>query len=138
MAMNRPDPTPEVLERAEAGYSLVSVLIALLLLAVGVIALSSVLTQSISMQTVMSTRTSALYIAQAHMEELKGRDPITLTAESAVNVNEDGQVDVNGVFTRSVSVDSAGRNLMQVVVSVTTPRSNNPIQLVTWVYDRRY
>lgn len=138
MAMKRRDPAPEALDGRKAGYSLVSVLIALILLAVGVIALSSVLTQSVLMQTVMSTRTSALYIAQAHMEELKSRDPITLANESTVNVNEDGMVDVNGVFTRTVSVDSAGRNLMQVVVSVTTPRSTNPIRLVTWVYDRRY
>ncbi len=137
-----PDPDArdpgDLCDRPNAGYSLVSVLIALLLLAVGVISLSNVLTQSVSMQTVMSTRTSALYIAQAHMEDLKSRDPITLASESAVAVDERGQPDVNGIFTRSVVVDSAGRNLMSVVVSVTTPRSNNPIQLTTWVYDKRY
>ena len=60
MAMNRTETTSEPHEHRDAGYSLVSVLIALILLAVGVIALSSVLTQSVSMQTVMSTRTSAL------------------------------------------------------------------------------
>lgn len=126
------------LKRPDAGYSLVSVVIALLLLSVGVISLSSVLTQSISMQTVMDTRTSALYVAQTHLEFLKSQDPISLASTSAVQVDASGTPDAGGVFSREVTVTDAGRNLIEIVVSVTSPRSNNPIQLVTWVYDGRF
>jgi len=124
--------------RPDAGYSLVSVIIALLLLSVGVISLSGVLTQSLSMQTVMATRTSALYVAQTHLELLKSQDPISLASEAVVQVDERGNPDAGGAFSREVTVASAGRNLMEVVVIVTSPRSNNPIRLVTWVYDGRF
>lgn len=122
------------LRRPDAGYSLISVLVAIILLVVGVISLSNVMTQSLSMQTVQSTRTTALYVAQTYMEELKSRDPATLASETAVQVDEEGNPDGSGVFTREVTVGSAGRNLLSVAVVVTTPRSN-PIRLVTWVYD---
>jgi len=128
----------ERLQHSNAGYSLVSVLIALLLLSVGVLSLSSVLTQSLSMQTVMATRTSALYVAQTHLELLKSQDPVSLASEAVVQVDGRGNPDAGGAFSREVTVASAGRNLMEVVVIVTTPRSTNPIRLVTWVYDGRF
>ena len=124
--------------REDAGYSLPSILVALVLLAVGVMSLSNVLTQSVAMQTVMSTRTTALYVAQTHLELLKSRDPIAIADETAVRVDERGQPDANGVFTREVTVTDAGRNLREVTVIVTTPRSRNPIRLVTWIYDQRF
>lgn len=138
MEIEMTQPSERTLRRADAGYSLPSVLIALILLAVGVIALSSVLTQSVSMQTVMSMRTNALYVAQEHMELLKSRDPITLVSETAVQVDERGDADANGPFTRTVTVAPGGRNLMVVTVTVTTPRSATPVVLTTWVYDGRF
>lgn len=132
------DTNRNALKRADAGYSLPSVLIALILLAVGVIALSSVLTQSLSMQTVMSMRTNALYVAQEHMELLKGQDPITLASASTISVNERGDADANGPFTRTVTVADGGRNLKILTVTVTSPRSTNPVVLTTWVYDGRF
>lgn len=119
---------------ANAGYSLISVLVAIILLIVGVLSLSNVLTQSVAMQNIMAVRTAALYVAQTYMEELRSRDPLTLAAESAIQVNEQGVADVAGIFTREVLVDSAGRNLISVEVVVTNPRSS-PVRLVTWVYD---
>ena len=86
------------------------------------------------MQTIMAVRTTALDVARAHMEDVKSRDPLTLVAETAVQVNDQGQVDPNGVFTRELTVENAGRNLLEVTVIVTTPRST-PIRLVTWTYD---
>ena len=68
------------------------------------------------------------------MEDIKSRDPLTLASESVVQVDEEGNADVSGVFSREVIVGSAGRNLISVRVIVTSPRSN-PIELVTWVYD---
>lgn len=124
----------EALRRPDAGYSLISVLVAIILLVVGVISLSNVMTQSVSMQTVQSTRTTGLYVAQTYMEELKSREPSTLASETVVQVDEEGEPDVSGVFTREVIIGTAGTNLISVTVVVTTPRSS-PIRLVTWVYD---
>lgn len=122
------------LRRGDAGFSLVSVVVALVLLSVGVLSLSNVMTQSVTMQTIASTRTSALYIAQTHMEEVRSRDPLTLASEAVIQVDEEGNADINGVFSRELTVTDIGGNLLEVVVIVTSPRSN-PIRLVTWIYD---
>jgi Tfp pilus assembly protein PilV len=136
MPWRRTDRVSDDMERppASAGYSLISVLVAIILLVVGVLSLSNVLTQSLEMQTVISVRTTAVYIAQTYMEELRSRDPLTLAAEAAVRVDDQGAADASGIFTREVLVDSAGRNLIQVQVVVTNPRSS-PVRLVTWMYD---
>lgn len=133
-----PGPSNTQLKRPDAGYSLPSVLIAVILLAVGVTSLSSVLTQSVLMQTVTSMRTNALHVAQEHMELLKSQDPITLTSETATQVDERGDADSSGPFTRTVTVAPGGRNLMILTVTVTTPRTTSPVALTTLVYDRRF
>ena len=120
--------------RPDAGFGLIEVMVAIVLLSVGVLSISQVLTQSVSMQTIMAVRITALDVARAYMEDLKSRDPLTLVAETAVQVNDQGQVDSNGVFTRELTVENAGRNLLEVTEIVTTPRST-PIRLVTWIYD---
>ena len=120
--------------RADAGFGLIEVVVALIVLSVGVLSVSNVLTQSVAMQTIAAQRTSALTIAQTTMETIRAMDPLTVTAVSAQTVNEDGQLDINGVFTRAVTVTTAGTNLIEVTVIVTAPRSL-PIRLVTWIYD---
>ena len=120
--------------RADAGFGLIEVVVALIVLSVGVLSVSNVLTQSVAMQTIASQRTSALTIAQTAMEQIRAMDPLTVAAVTAQSVNEDGQPDVNGVFTRAVTVTTAGTNLIEVTVIVTAPRSR-PIRLVTWIYD---
>lgn len=136
MQWRRIDVAPGETQRppANAGYSLISVLVAVILLVVGVLSLSNVLTQSLEMQNILSVRTTALYVAQTYMEELRSRDPLSLAAEAAVRVDDQGAADATGIFTREVMVDSAGRNLIEVQVVVTNPRSS-PVRLVTWVYD---
>ena len=120
--------------RPDAGFGLVSILVAIVLVSVGVLSISQVLTQSVSMQTIMDIRTTALDVARAYMEDLKSRDPLTLAAEAEVQVDGQGQLDTNGAFTRELLVQSVGRNLLELTVVVTTPRSA-PIQLVTWTYN---
>ena len=120
--------------RSDAGFGLVGVIVAFILLSVGVLSVSNVLTQSVVMQTITSQRTSAVYIAQATMETIRAMDPLTVTAEAEVSVNEAGTPDVNGIYTRQVTIGDPGRNLISVTVIVTAPRSN-PIRLVTWIYD---
>lgn len=117
--------------RSDAGFGLVGVLVALILLSVGVLSVSNVLTQSVAMQAISAQRTGALQIAQSTMETIRAMDPSTVTAQPQIDVNEAGWP--NGDFTREVAVGEAGPNLIEVTVTVTAPRSN-PIRLVTWIY----
>ena len=124
-------------QRPDAGFGLISVMVAIILLSIGVTAVSQVLTQSIMMQTIVAMRTTSLDIARSYMEEIKGRDPLTLASESAVRVNDRGEVDSNGAFTRELTVSAVDLHLNEVVVVITLPNSN-PIRLLTWVYDGVY
>lgn len=109
----------------------------MVLLSVGVLSVSSALTQSLAMQTITDQRTSALSIARGKMEDIRAMAPVDVIAESVASVDEYGVPDVNGVFTLEVTIGDPGRNLLSVTVIVTAPRSN-PIQLVTWIYDGEF
>jgi type IV pilus assembly protein PilV len=115
------------------GFGLIEVVIALLILSVGVLSVSNVLTQSVSMQTLAAQRTSALTIAQTRMEQLRATIASDITAEAAIRVNETGQADANGAFTRQVTVTSISATVNEVAVIVSTPRVS-PVRLVVWVY----
>ena len=124
-------------QRRDAGFGLVSVMTAIVLLSVGVLSLSQLLTQSVSMQTIIASRTSGLDVARSYMEEVKGRDPLLIEAEPEVRVNEKGEEDSNGLFTKELTVTTVQLHLVEATVIVTMPRSN-PIRLVTWIYDGVY
>ena len=123
--------------RHDAGFGLVSVMVAIVLLSVGVLSLSQVLTQSVSMQTIIASRTSGLDVARSYMEEVKGLDPLLVEATPEVRVNERGEEDSNGLFTKELTVTTVQLHLVEATVIVTMPRSN-PIRLVTWIYDGVY
>ena len=125
------------IRRPDAGFSLISVLVAIILLSVGVTAISQVLTQSVAMQTIVAMRTTGLDVARSYMEEVKGRDPLTLASESEVRVNDRGEADSSGAFTRELTIVTVTLHLTEATVIVTLPRSN-PIRLVTWIYDGVY
>ena len=125
------------LRRPDAGMSLISVMIAIILLSIGVTSVSQVLTQSVAMQTIVAMRTTGLDVARSYMEEVRGRDPLTVTAEAEVRVNDRGEVDSNGRFLRELTIQTVDLHLVEAIVIVTLPRSN-PIRLVTWIYDGVY
>ncbi len=123
--------------RPDAGFGLISVMVAIVLLSVGILSLSQVLTQSVSMQTIIASRTTGLDLARSFMEEARGIDPLLVAAIPEARVNEIGEEDANGVFTRELTVTTVDLHLVEVTVIVTLPRSN-PIRLVTWIYDGVY
>ncbi len=123
--------------RPDAGYSLISVLTAIILLSIGVTSISQVLTQSVTMHTIVAMRTTALDVARSYMEEVKGRDPLTLASESEVRVNDRGEADSNGAFTRELTIEAVDTHLVEATVIITLPQSN-PVTLVTWIYDGVY
>jgi Tfp pilus assembly protein PilX len=124
---------------SEAGFGLISVLVAMVLLAVGVVALSSSSAFLVSMQTDTSVRTTATSIGIAYMEDVKKRPPRTLASEEPERVNELGEADEGGVFIRSltVGVDAVAPDVVQVGVEVRYPNgpgSTGRINLATIIY----
>ncbi|HSR41610.1 MAG TPA: hypothetical protein VLL48_05555 [Longimicrobiales bacterium] len=120
--------------RDEGGYSIAAVLVALVLLSVGILALANAGTQTVMLQTNMATRTNALEVARTYMEEVRSRNPVDITSEDPVKVDEEGQPDEGGVFTRELIVEDAGENMKKVSVEVAGPNIGQPIQLTTLVY----
>jgi Tfp pilus assembly protein PilV len=121
--------------KREAGFTLISVMIAVVMLMVGIVALSRTGTMVVRAHTVAAARTTALIIARGHMEWVRGVDPANLVSASPQTVNAEGVQDPNGQFVRSVKVEDAARNLKRIVVTVDYPRSNHhPVELVTLTF----
>ena len=118
----------------QKGFTIISVLIAILLLTVGVTALAKTGSTVIEAHNSTANRTVALSIGRGHMEVVRSRSPFVLTSEPAVAVNEEGQIDTNGNFTREVTLTQVARNLVEIVVVVNFPRGHLPVELVTLVY----
>jgi len=122
------------LRNGEAGFTLISVMMAVVLLTIGILALSRTQSLVLSAHSSAATRTTALEIARAYLENLRSRDPSTLATESALKVDETGVANANGPYTRSVTVQSLSSNLKQVTVTVTTPTNKNGVSLMTMAY----
>jgi Tfp pilus assembly protein PilE len=116
------------------GFTLVSVIVAVALLTIGVLALSRTTTSVTYAQTSATSRTVALAIARAHMERVRSRNPWTLAPEPPVRVDATGALDAEGKFLRSVEVLEEAPNLLRVTVEVTYPRGIDPVKLVTLTY----
>ncbi len=120
--------------RRKDGFTIISVLVAIVMLSIGVLALSRSGTQAMAAQTLAGNRTTALAIGRSYMEAVRSRPPDQVQSEPAVQVDETGTVNPNGVFTRSVVVTDVRHNLKEVRVIVEFPRSGVPIELVTLAY----
>lgn len=121
------------------GFGLISVLVAMVLLAVGVVALSSSSAFLMSMQTDTSIRSTATSIAIAYMEDTKRRPPRTLTSEGPTRVDEIGVEADEGLFVRSLTVveDPSAPDVVKVTVEVRYPAGmgrTGRIELVTIIY----
>lgn len=117
--------------RTRRGFTIVSMLVAIILLAVGLMSLAGANAQTVTMQTLAQNRTSAIAIARAYMEQVRTRDPWLITSESAVNLNSDGQAAGSGKFVRSLVVTQTRTNLIKIVVKVVYPRGSQPVELTT-------
>ena len=127
----------QIVRRSDAGFTLLSLSVAIMLLSVGLLSISQLLTQSASMQTQISLRKSALDVARSYLEEVKIRDALTLASEGEVRVNEVGEEALTGRFTRSLTVESVSTHMMLVRVTVTSPRAS-PVEIVTYIWDGVY
>ncbi len=121
------------------GFGIVSVLVAIVLLAIGVVALSSSSAFLVSLRTDASARATAASIATSYMEEVKRRPPRELASEEPVAVSETGAVDEEAVFVRALTVapEPGVADAVRATVSVRYPAGfgrTRTVELVTIIY----
>ncbi len=120
--------------RARRGFTLVSMMVAMMLLMVGVSALAGANGSTIQLQTLAQNRTNAIAIARSHLETIRTRDPWLVSSEPAVRLNADGAPAAGGAYVRTVNVRNLRTNLIEVEVRVDFPRSDRPILLTTSLF----
>jgi Tfp pilus assembly protein PilV len=120
--------------RNDRGNTLMAVTVALIILAVGLTALAKTQTALLAARNVADNRSVALGVARGYMEELRARDPATLTNEGPVSLNERGDITPGGPYSGSVEVTQAAPNLLRLRVLVAVPRTTGSLELVSLVY----
>lgn len=125
--------------RSLRGFGIVSVLVAVVLLAVGIVALSSSSAFIVSMQTDAAERSRASAIAVAYMEQVKTRLPAEISSENPVRVDETGEPDEKGAFIRSLVVtpETDAPDVIRATVQVRYPSGfgrTRTLELVTVIF----
>lgn len=116
------------------GFTIVSMIVAIVLLTVGILALGNANTNTIKSQVLAQNRTNAVAIGRAYLEEVRARDPWTLTSESPVAVGPDGVAAGGGPYTRRLEISEERQNLLLVELFVDFPRATQPVRLSTYQY----
>lgn len=88
-----------------AGFGIVSVIVALVLLSAGVVVLSSSSVWMTSMRGEATVRSTASSIALGYMEQVKTRERAELASEEPVRVDRRGEEDEAGAFVRTLEVE---------------------------------
>lgn len=120
--------------RARRGFTLISMMVALVLLVVGVSALATANVSTVTLQTLAQNRTNAIAIARAYVEEVRTRDPWLVESEGSVRLNADGVASSEGAYVRSLTVRETRNNLIEVEVRVDYPRATQPVTLITSLF----
>jgi hypothetical protein len=123
----------------EGGYGMVSVLVAIVLLAAGVVALSTSSVFVSSLRNEAAVRSVAASIALGYMEDIKTRARGTLASEDPAKINEKGELDEGGDFLRVVDVvpDTTVVDAVRVKVKVGYPGPlgrTRAVEVVTIIY----
>ena len=122
---------------SERGFSLLSVLVAIVLTSVALLALAGVGLTTQSVRTVAHQRSVATTLAAAYLEEVKGRDPGTLASETPVKIDEIGNDNPNGPFERELVVESLTDWASRITVRITHPGGsfgNGVVELQTILF----
>ncbi len=137
MAMKSQERVPvvrSVVRTERRGFTLVSMIVAIVLLTVGILALGNANTNTIKYQAMAQNRTNAVAIARAYLEEVRSRDPWSLESEAVVRVGADGMPDGAGMFERSMEVTEERKNLLLLELTVDFPRAEQPVKMTTYQY----
>ena len=117
----------------EAGFTLMSVILAIVILSIGLAALTKSQALLIRAEAMSAQRSVALGIARNYIEEVRSRTPDPV-AEPAVMVDETGTLAASGKYRRSLEVADLGNNLYRVTCNVNYPRNTMPVSIVTLIY----
>lgn len=120
--------------RSRRGFTLVSMIVALVLLGVGVGALAHSSAETLKFQNIAQNKTNAIAIARAYVENLRTRDPWTMQSEPAVNVDPDGAANNGGQYSRAMAMAVERQNLVRLTITVNYPRMTDPVVLTTFLY----
>ncbi len=120
--------------RRRSGFTIVSMIVAVILLTVGLMSLAGANSQTIALQTVSQNRTNAIAIARSYIEQVRTRDPWMIDSESTVKLDGDGTVAATGAFKRTLTVTELRQNLIEIQVRVDFPRSEKPVLLTTLMF----
>lgn len=120
--------------RPRRGFTLISMIVAMVLLGAGVMVLARANASTTVLQTLAQNRTNAIAIARAHVEAIRSKDPWLVQSEAAVRLDADGTVSAAGAYTRTVTVTTTRQNLVLVEVRVDYPRATQPLKLTTSVF----
>lgn len=123
----------------EGGFGMVSVLVAIVLLAAGVVALSTSSVFVSSLRNEAAVRSVAASIALGYMEDIKTRERGTLASEDPARINEKGELEEGGDFLRVVDVvpDTTVVDAVRVKVKVGYPGPlgrTRAVEVVTIIY----
>jgi type IV pilus assembly protein PilV len=116
------------------GYSLVAVLVAVVVLSIGLLSVSSTMSSLIRSQTEADVRSASVAIARSYLEQVRARDPLAIESEPAVAVGTDGVPAADGPLLRSLVVTEPQPSLLLVTVRVASRRDAVPVELITYVY----
>lgn len=120
--------------RTEEGFTLISVMIAVSMLTIGLLALARSQTSLTKAQGGTSMRAVAYGIARSYAEDVRGRPATAIVTESATLVDNQGIPSGTGVYTRSMIVSSDSPRLYRVTIQVAYPQGTQPVQLVTLIF----
>jgi len=117
----------------EAGFTLISVIMAVVILSVGIMALSRSQAMLVRAQATSAQRDVAIGIARNYVEEIRSRTAIPVS-EASTAVDETGTAAAGGKYRRSLTIADLGNDLYQATCNVTYPRGPQPVQIVTLIY----
>jgi prepilin-type N-terminal cleavage/methylation domain-containing protein len=120
--------------RRDRGFTLISVMVALVVVSVGLLALARAQASMVASQGNTANRTVGVTIARDYAEVLRARDPRTLVSEPAIRVDREGVPSGTGAYTRTTNVTVLAPNLLQVQVLVAYPRGGAPVEILTLIY----
>jgi Tfp pilus assembly protein PilV len=120
--------------RGQEGFTLVSVIVAIVILSTGLLALARAQGMLVATQAQTANRSIAVTLARDYTELLRSRDPWGIASEASASVDQRGQPNTNGRYQRSTTVTILAPNLLQVMVQVTYPKGSAPIQITTLIY----
>ncbi|MEO7358945.1 MAG: prepilin-type N-terminal cleavage/methylation domain-containing protein [Gemmatimonadaceae bacterium] len=120
--------------RGRRGFTLVSMIVALVLLGVGVGALAHSSAETLKYQNIAQNKTNAIAIARTYVETLRTQDPWVMQTEPSVAVDQDGTLSNSGKYSRAMDLAVERQNLVRLTITVNYPRMTDPVVLTTFLY----